>query len=249
MHENSFRAAFFAEMADAGSIAALFDHLPGVHFLLKDANGRFVAANASARERLGAKCEADFVGATDDDFVSRTSAQDYRRDDRRVMRSGEPLLDRLEAWRDRRGRLQWFLTTKLPVMGKRGGAIGVAAVIRPYEERLTSAAIHDAAGILKILRGGLLRLRTPADLAAAAGLSERTLHRRIQAAFGVSPRELILRARVEAAGERLASTSDPIAAVAVDLGFCDQSALTRHFRDRTGTTPGRFRRRFRSKQR
>jgi len=56
-------------------------------------------------------------------------------------------------------------------------------------------------------------------------------------------KEFVLRARVQAAAELLRSTGRPIAEIALDCGFYDQSAFTRQFRKRTGVTPERWRRR------
>jgi AraC-like DNA-binding protein len=238
-------AAYFDHVASPCAIVSLFDHLPGVYFLAKDGEGRFVAGNAATLERLGAPEGTEFLGATDADFLPSQVAQDYRRDDELVMQSRQPLVNRLEAWQDAQGRLEWFLTTKIPILGRTGGVVGVAAVIRRYEERVSSLAVNEAAAVVAYLRENLSSIRQAADLAASVGVSERTLHRRIRAAFGITPHELILRVRIESAGEQLVRSNRPIAQIALDHGFCDQSAFTRHFRQRTGLTPRRFRERFR----
>jgi AraC-like DNA-binding protein len=69
------------------------------------------------------------------------------------------------------------------------------------------------------------------------------LHRKLRAALGLSPYELLLRTRIQSAAEALAKTSAPIINVALEHGFCDQSAFTQQFRKRTGMTPKEFRRR------
>lgn len=248
MAPDSFRSAFFRRIADTRPLAELFEHLPGVYFLMKDAEGRFVYANAATRERLGVTQDSELIGATDTDFCPYSQAQDFRRDDQHVLQTGRALVNRLEAWQDRRGQLKWFLTTKLPILDKLNRPIGVAAVIRLHEERRSSPEINDAADIADRIRRDLKNIRSTADLAAAISMSERTLHRRVQAAFGTTPHELILRMRIESVGERLAETNDSIAVIAIDHGFCDQSSLTRHFRARTGTTPKQFRQRFYTKR-
>jgi AraC-like DNA-binding protein len=50
-----------------------------------------------------------------------------------------------------------------------------------------------------------------------------------------------MRARIQSAAEELASTSKTIIEVALDHGFCDQSAFTLQFRKRTGLPPREFR--------
>lgn len=59
---------------------------------------------------------------------------------------------------------------------------------------------------------------------------------------GESLGEHLRRLRVEDAAARLAHSSEPIAAIALDCGFYDQAHLTRAFRRAFGTTPAVFRR-------
>jgi AraC-like DNA-binding protein len=243
MQASSLRKRFFSQMADPGALAQVFDDLPGIYFLVKDAMGRFIAANTATRERLGARDAGRFIGTTDADYLSDDIVKNFRDDDAAVMRSGKPLMNRLEAWNDEQGRLQWFLTNKFPVLGKNGQCIGVMAVIRRYEEQRPHPTAKEAAQVVAYARAHVHRSLTTADLARAVGISERNLHRKLRQAMGVTPHELVLRVRIEAAGEQLATSDVPIAKVAVDHGFCDQSAFTKHFRARTGLTPRAFRRR------
>ncbi len=58
-------------------------------------------------------------------------------------------------------------------------------------------------------------------------------------AFGIPPHRYVTGRRIEAARRRLLA-GEPIARVAVGVGFHDQAHLTRHFRRHVGTTPGRY---------
>lgn len=232
---------FYARMAGPQTFTSLFDHMPGVFFLVKDAEGRFITANTATRERLGARSEEAFVGTTDSDYLSGELVKDFRADDLRVIRSGKPLLNRLEAWLDEQGQLQWFLTTKLPIKGTNGKCIGVIAVIRRYDEQRLHHTTKEVADAVAFLRANLGRVKTVAELARGAGVSERSFHRKLQQALGITPHELILRVRIEVAAKVLATSLAPISEIAIDHGFCDQSAFTRHFRRRTGQTPKQFR--------
>jgi AraC-like DNA-binding protein len=78
------------------------------------------------------------------------------------------------------------------------------------------------------------------DLADAAGLGVRHFSRAFRAATGRSPHQYLLHRRVEQA-KVLIRQGLPLADVAVQCGFCDQSQLTRTFVRQLGTTPGRFR--------
>lgn len=78
------------------------------------------------------------------------------------------------------------------------------------------------------------------DLADAAGLGIRPFSRAFRHATGRSPHQYLLHRRVEQA-KVLIRQGLPLADVAVQCGFCDQSQLTRTFVRQLGTTPGRFR--------
>jgi transcriptional regulator GlxA family with amidase domain len=75
----------------------------------------------------------------------------------------------------------------------------------------------------------------------SAGLSERSLRRRCQAQIGMGWDEYRRRARLLAAVEPLTETSDSIARIAADVGFENQSAFARAFRELIGQSPQTFR--------
>ena len=78
------------------------------------------------------------------------------------------------------------------------------------------------------------------ELANAAGLSVRHFSRAFRDATGRSPHQYLLQRRVDEA-KVLIRQGLPLAEVAAQCGFCDQSQLTRTFVRQVGITPGRFR--------
>jgi PAS domain-containing protein len=62
------QADFFAQIADPQGVRAIFEHMPGVFFFMKDDQGRHIAANSATFERFGIKSERDLVGAMDEKF-------------------------------------------------------------------------------------------------------------------------------------------------------------------------------------
>ncbi|MEO8804702.1 MAG: helix-turn-helix transcriptional regulator [Burkholderiaceae bacterium] len=74
----------------------------------------------------------------------------------------------------------------------------------------------------------------------AAGLGIRQFTRAFRDATGRSPHQYLLHRRVEQA-KALIREGLPLADVAIQCGFSDQSQLTRTFVAQLGTTPGRFR--------
>ncbi len=241
MSNMAVQSRFFARIADPQALRVIFEHLPGVFFFVKDDQGRHIAANSATFERFGIKHEHELVGTMDERWFPPEVAKEYRRDDQQVIRTGKPVINRLEVWYDEQRNLDWFLCTKLPVYGKGGKIIGVMGITRRDEERLQHYAIQEVTDVVGYLRNNARKNMTTAELAHAVGASERNLHRKIKDSLGTTPHELMLRMRIQGAAEVLAKTTDPITVIADAFGFCDQSAFTQQFRKRTGMTPKQFR--------
>jgi AraC family transcriptional regulator len=82
---------------------------------------------------------------------------------------------------------------------------------------------------------------TLTDIAAAAGVEPGRVARGFRRTFGEPIAGYLRRVRVTAAAELLASTDLPISQIAGDVGFADQSHLTRSFGAYLGVTPARYR--------
>lgn len=101
-------------------------------------------------------------------------------------------------------------------------------------------------------RGRLMRVRdyieihlddrlTLTDLAGVACLSTYHFSRSFKLAVGVGPQRYVMQRRVERAKILMRRTRQPLASIALEVGFTDQSHLTQVFHRATGMTPGRFR--------
>jgi AraC family transcriptional regulator len=76
-----------------------------------------------------------------------------------------------------------------------------------------------------------------ADLAAVAGVDPAHLARRFRAHYGTTAGAYLREIRVQHAADALVRSSAPLAQVALDSGFADQSHFTRVFRTVYGVTP------------
>ena len=83
--------------------------------------------------------------------------------------------------------------------------------------------------------------QTLRDYAREAGVHPMELAACYRRHYQTSVGEHIRALRVRRAMEALSSTRKPIAEIAVESGFSDQSHLTRVFKRHTGTTPAKFR--------
>lgn len=101
---------------------------------------------------------------------------------------------------------------------------------------------HVDFGILPVAQGDieLLRQEPVAQAASRIGMTREGFSRKIKQTHGISPQGLGLIARLNNA-RRLLQGGHPLAAVATDSGFADQSHLGRCFLRAFGVTPGRYR--------
>ena len=112
----------------------------------------------------------------------------------------------------------------------------VAGGIRPghiHALRLQAALHH--------MREHLAEALPVERLAQVAGVSRPHFRRLFLDAMGTPPHRYILAARLAQARKLLATTSLPIARIAQDCGFSNQSHLTASFRAVHAATPRRFR--------
>ena len=95
--------------------------------------------------------------------------------------------------------------------------------------------------VIEFLRANLSRRLTLDEIAAVADLSPFHFLRSFQRHYDVTPQQLLMALRLDAAKRRLAAGESP-ALVAADSGLADQAHLTRAFLRRYGTTPARYQR-------
>lgn len=82
------------------------------------------------------------------------------------------------------------------------------------------------------------------ELAAAIHMTPQHFANLFRKSTGHAPHEYVVQERIERAKHLLAETSVPIAEIALQVGFANQSHLTDSFRRLAGVTPWRYRRRF-----
>ena len=110
-------------------LRTLIDAIPDLIFF-KDREGRHVHVNAADRA---------LFGITDDQYLGKTVyewpipkdiADQYAADDRRVLETGEPMVNREEPFEGADGTRGWFLTSKLPLRNTAGEITGLIGIAR-----------------------------------------------------------------------------------------------------------------------
>lgn len=107
----------------------LIDHIP-VQVYFKDKESRFVMANQRMAEWIGLKSSDELIGKHDRDFFADEHWQEAALDEKRIIRTGEPVTNQLEHEPRPDGEETWVLTSKFPWRDRYGvikGTFGVSS--------------------------------------------------------------------------------------------------------------------------
>jgi AraC-like DNA-binding protein len=118
--------------------------------------------------------------------------------------------------------------------------VAVRHAVRPVAPRAKAPPAPALARARDYLAAHCMENVGLAQLAAIAGVDRFALVRGFSRAYGLPPHTWLLQERVRRA-QVLLRAGLPIADVAAEVGFADQSHLTRRFRQIVGVTPGRYR--------
>jgi AraC-like DNA-binding protein len=233
---------FFDQLGPGLVAADLLDAVPDVVFFVKDRDGRYMSVSQTLAARCGFANKADILGRTAADLFPRPLGQRYLEQDLYVARTGTAISDRLELhlYPDRKE--GWCLTNKIPVRDRGGSICGMAGISRDlhvstergkHYEELAAAIDHIHAHY-----GDPLRLP---ELAQLASLSVYQFEQRIKKIFGLTVGQFISKTRIKEASRLLRDTTLSIAGIALECGYCDQSAFARQFKTMTALTPTEYR--------
>ena len=112
---------------DRALVAALLENIPDRVFF-KDRRSRFVAVSNSCARNFGGATAAQIIGRTDFDFFSASHARPAYDDEQQIIRTGEPILNKVEReiWPD--GRVTWSITSRMPVRDESGAIVGTFGI-------------------------------------------------------------------------------------------------------------------------
>ena len=242
MPQRTLVADLFEQLAEPFTAEALFDQTPNIVFFVKNAKGRYVCVNHTLVKRSGKRSKSELLGCTASEIFGDDLGRSYEAQDREVVRSGQELLDKLELHAYQPRETGWCLTSKLPLTDKDGKIIGLVGVSRDLAlPDVSSGDFEQIAEAVAYAESHLSDPPTVTRLAGVTSMSVYQLDRRMKRLFGLSTGKWLLKTRIDHAGRELLETRLPIADIALDCGYTDQSTFTRQFRRTTGRTPSEFR--------
>jgi PAS domain S-box-containing protein len=114
-------------------LRALMDSIPDTIYF-KDNEARFTRINKAQAKLLHLSSPQDAVGKSDFDFFGESARASYE-DDQRVLKSGVPILDRVEKLNMGDGETAWVSATKVPLRNQEGQITGLVGMSRDITER------------------------------------------------------------------------------------------------------------------
>ena len=119
---------------DVSLLRTLIDALPEQVYV-KDTDGCYVLNNLAHVRALGAASPEQIAGMSDLDFYPEELAERYRADERVVLDSGRPLIDKEEPSVDEEGNERWHSTTKVPLRNGDGEIVGLVGTTRDVTDQ------------------------------------------------------------------------------------------------------------------
>jgi PAS domain S-box-containing protein len=124
-------------------LSAFMDNIPD-QIYFKDLHSRFIAVS-KAKANRDKKLPQDYIGKTDFDFFAGEHADQAFADEQAIIRTGQPVFEKLEkeTWPD--GRVTWVVSSKLPWRDQNGKIIGTFGMSREVTKSIeTQKALEDS---------------------------------------------------------------------------------------------------------
>jgi AraC-like DNA-binding protein len=219
----------------------VFDAMPDVVFFVKDAEARYALVNRTLASRCGFKQKAALLGKTAEDVFPRRFGRIYTAQDKAIINVGNQLIDQLELHLYPGRQPGWCLTCKQPLRDAAGRVVGLAGISRDLRaDEISHPAYSRLATVVQHLQENYVQPLNLKQLAAMADMSVAQLERYFHKVFHLTPRQVLLKTRLDAATALLVS-HDKVTDVAALCGYTDHSAFTRQFKATVGVTPTEYR--------
>jgi len=114
---------------------ALMNNLPDIIYF-KDLESRFIKINKGYLNKVGASSDKEILGKTDYEIFDYEHADSARKDELHIIKTGQPIINKVEKEVLPSGKVEWVSTTKLPLRNEQGEIIGTFGMSRNISESI-----------------------------------------------------------------------------------------------------------------
>ena len=138
----------------------LLDNLPDAIYF-KDRKNRIIKVNRFYAQGFKMK-PAEIIGKTDFDFFPKDQAQKMFNDDTHILKTGKPIIGKIERTLLPNGTYNCVTTTKIPIYDKKGKTIGTMGITRDITayDHVEQGRLNMVISSLKVL-DKVLEIRDP----------------------------------------------------------------------------------------
>ena len=243
MDVSELQAVLLSRLAEPFTGETLFDCLSDLVFFLKNAEGQYVLVYQTMESRCGVVDKRVLLGKTASEVFPAPLGAQFEQQDFEVIKTGRPILNRLEIHLYPTGRTGWCLTTKLPLKGRGKPLVGLAGFSQDLRAPDSSGADYrEISQAVEFLDSNPADSPTVRALARLVNLTDYQFDQRVRRLFSISARQFVSKVRMDRALWLLRETDEPIARIALNCGYSEQSAFTRQFKRAVGISPAQYRR-------
>lgn len=120
---------------ERNQLRTIIDNIPDLIYI-KDKESRFLNANVKQIRHLKRRKLSDIIDKTDFDFYEKRFADGYFADEKDIIRSGKPIINREEQSINEHGKQIYLSTTKVPLKDKKGKIIAIVGIGRDITEKI-----------------------------------------------------------------------------------------------------------------
>lgn len=120
----------------------LMENLPDAIYF-KDLEQRYTRVNSPAVDVIGLDRAEDVLGRSNIELLDRERALRLDQEDRQIIESGSPLIDRVERVVRPDGRVVWYSATKAAIRSKNGQITGLVGVTRDVTNQVLAERERD----------------------------------------------------------------------------------------------------------
>jgi AraC-like DNA-binding protein len=233
----------YLNMPDTAKL--LFDEMPRFIYFMKNHQLRFVRLNQNLIEKIGLP-EAEIIGKTDFDLFPKSMANAFYKDDQLILKTKQPILNKVELVPSNLGQADWSLTNKVPMFDEQENIFAIIGVTRPFSTSDTARNSSEGLSLMiEHIKENYATKLSIERLARMSSLSVSALERKFKKVFHINPSQYILNIRIQEACQLLIHSSQPLINIANDCGFYDQSHFSRQFSKAMNISPLKYRKQFR----